>query len=138
MRRYLRTALLIFAGLISAALFALAIGIFLWGVDLEHPESANVTGILLCCAPVLSPIAFITIFFSQRWHRRVMWLMAGLSLVMTWFAILYRTSGGQFSMPDALSALRVTLQPLVMMPFLLAVLVEVAYQLRQNRFPLRD
>jgi hypothetical protein len=132
MRRYLRAALLIFAALISVVLFALAVGIFLWGVDLEHPESANVTGILLCCCPVLSPLAFITVFFSERWHRRVMWLMAGLSAVMTWFTILYRTSGGQFSMHDALSALRVALQPLVVMPFLIAVFVEVAYQLKRK------
>lgn len=138
MRRYLRTALLIFAGLISAALFAIAVGIFLWGVDLEHPESANVTGILLCCCPVLSPIAFTTVFFSQRWHRRVMWLMAGLSFVMTWFAIVHEPSGGHFTMRDALSALRVTLQPLVVMPFLLAVLVEVAYQLKPNEVLVRN
>lgn len=137
MRRYLRAALLVSAALISAALFALAIGILFWGVDLEHPETAVTAGILLCCCPLLSPLAFITVFFSQRWHRRVMWLMAGLSFVMTWFAILYRTSGGQFGMREAFSALRVALQPLVIMPFLLAILVEIAYQLRPDRMGFR-
>jgi hypothetical protein len=131
-------ALLIGAAIISVALFALGIGIFFWGVDLEHPESALVSGILLCCCPVLSPLAFMLVCFTRRWHRRVMWLMFGLSFVMTWFAILYRGSGGQFSTQDALSALRVTLQPLVMLPFLLAVLVEVAYQLKQDGIPVSE
>jgi hypothetical protein len=138
MRRHLRTALLICAALISVALFALAIGIFFWGVDLEHPESANVTGILLCFSPVLSLPAFMIVVVSKRWHRRVMWLMAGLSFAMTWFAILYRGFDGKFTMHEALSTLRVTVQPLVLMPLLLAVLVEFAYQLKQNGIPARD
>jgi hypothetical protein len=132
MRHFSQSALLICAALISVALFALAVGIFLWGVDLEQPDWAVVTGVLLCCGPILSPLAFLVVFISRRWHRSLMWLMAGLSFAMTWFAILYGGSGGKFTMHDALLAFRVTLQPLVLLPLFLAVLVEVAYQLKEN------
>jgi hypothetical protein len=131
--RHLRIALLVFAALISTALSVLGIVMFFWGVDLEHPESALLTGILLCFGSTLSAPAFMIVFVSIRWHRNVMWLMAGISCVMTWFAILYRGSNGHFNMHDALSAFRVTLQPLVIIPVLIALIVELAYRLKEYR-----
>lgn len=109
----------------------------LWAVDLEYPETAGVTGPLFLCSAFLSAPAFLIVFVSERWHRRVMWLVAALSFVMNWFAIFYRWSDGDFRMDQALSALRVTSQPLVVLSFLVAVLVEIAFRLRHHGDPSR-
>ena len=108
-------------------------------VEAECREPAPLIGVLLCCCSVIviSPPAFMIVFLSQRWNRHVMWLMAGFPFVMTWFAILCSGSHGQFSVQEALYGVRVTLQPLVMLPFLLPMLAEVAYQLKQAGIPAR-
>jgi hypothetical protein len=112
--KFLRLALFIIAGLLSAVQSALGIGIFLWGSTLSHPDKQ---GVLLCLGPALSLPLFMTAFLSRRLHRWIMWLLACVSF---WGA--YAASLGAWSL---------RFWP-VDLAIAIAVLVECSYQLERR------
>jgi hypothetical protein len=131
--KYLREALLAFAGLASAILSLLGIGIFLWTVDPLHSSSNDLwTSILLCLGPILTAPAFLILIISLRWHRLVMWLLACASLTGTYLAMRVAVQRG-----TAWDAIR---QPIVIFSFAIATLVEISYRLkpRSGRLPNRS
>jgi hypothetical protein len=81
LRESFRVVLLGIAGLISVLVSALAALIVLWAIDLEHPKPGDLsTTALLFLVPIVSPLIFATAFVSQRWHRRLMRLLACASI----------------------------------------------------------
>ena len=129
----LRRALLVSAGLASAALTALGILIFLWGVDLAHPRPGVFqAGVLLCVGPILSAPAFALVLISQRWHRLLMWLLACASLAGAYLAMHVAVHRG--TVWDALR------QPIVIASIAIATLVEISCHVKRTpqRLPNRS
>ena len=132
-RKYLRPGLLILAGLTSAVLSLLAIGIFFWALDLQHSTSNDLwTGVLLCLGPILTAPAFLILIISSTWHRLVMWFLASASLAGAYLAMNMATPGGKAGVAIC--------QPIVLASFAIAALVEISYHLRQtsDRLPSRS
>lgn len=127
MKDNLREALLAIAGLASAILSLLGILIFFWTVDLQHSPSRDLwAGVLFCLGPVLSAPVFLIVFISPRWHLRLMWLVACASFLMTWAAIVIYRSNGRFGVNQAIAAILIACQPLVLAPFLIALVVAIS------------
>lgn len=118
----LRVAFFACAGSISVVLSGMAMLIVLWGFDFQHPKPGDPqTAALLFLGPILSAPLFMFVLVSQRWHRRLMWLLACASFKGAYFAM----RGGT----EVWSPLR---QPLVLASIAIAVLVEISYLLKSK------
>jgi hypothetical protein len=120
----------------SVALSLLAFGVFVWGVDLTHPAPKDLLfGLLFCLGPVLSAPTFFILLKSQRWQRQIMWTLGFASFLSSWIAIADYQANGRLTVRDAISALPTTLQPVLMLPFVIAFLIEVSYRLLRSGHP---
>lgn len=127
----LRRGLLIGAGLMSLVLSPLSIVIYLFGCDLRQP---CLEGILACFGPALSLPAFLTVFWSRSWHRRISWLLACATYVGIGFGTLKVQSSGHLQLREVASvAFACGRQPLVICSVVIAVMVECSYQFHMRR-----
>lgn len=126
----LTKTLQVIAGICSLILSILGAGIFLWGSPISHP---NAQGVLLCAGPVVSFPAFLTLFFSQKLHRVLVWLVAVVSGTGAFTATLAATTTDHpASRADITNAMHSLLLPLVLLSFAVVVLVELSYWTQNN------
>jgi len=125
---HVRTLMFIAAALISAALTILNIGVYLFIVDLRHPDLHA----LLSLGPsILSLPLFLTVFISRKWHARMMWMLAFASFCGGYIANIKRgpSDGTLFAAFHALHF------PPIVFSMLIAILVECSYRLWRGQAP---
>jgi len=66
-----------------------------------------------------------------------MWTLAFATLISFWLAIIDYRSTGRFTVTEALSAFPITFQPIVMLPFVIAFLIEVSRLLARSSNPVK-
>ena len=117
-----RRFMFIVAALMSAALTLFSAGVYLFFVDLRHLDLQALSSL---GPPILSLPLFLIAFMSRKWHARVMWMLALVSLCGAYIAKLKR-GRDDGTLAAAFHALHF---PPVIFLVLIAILVECSYRL---------
>ena len=112
------------AGLLSAALTISNAAIYIFFVDLSHP---NLQALLVWGPSIASLPLFLVALGSRKWHALAMWVLAFASFCSTYATIPERNSSGSV-VAVAIHAFRFL--PVVF-AVLIAILVECSFRLRR-------